>query len=361
MNTGSTKAKTVFITNRGGTHPNRVLYFDSVGADYQYVDFALKWHGLNRSKWIMILSGFLCALRFPKRKTYDLFVTSDPQLPAVLMKRLGLLRSHQKIATYLGSQTLYFIHSDYYSGFTSAFYRFLLKSYDFHICNGDLQKELLHQIVPVDPGKVFVNFNGIGDEKASLLKKVEYQPTSQKLLFIGNIYSNWRIHYKGLDVVIDAFSMLIEKRPELHLIIVGMYDQSLQDLIAKKIPTERRNQIELKGKVNDVSNLFQDCSLYVHCSRGDALPNSLIEALYAGVPAVVSDLTGNHELINQIDPKLVSSVDAHQLFERISYFLDLPKEVKFQYAEKAQRLTRELTRYRAVATFQEIIKQITSR
>lgn len=352
------KPKTVFVTNRGGTHPNRLMYFDSIGADYQYVDFKVRWHGTSAAKWKMLLSGIICALTFPKRRKYKLFVTSDPQLPTVLMKFFFLLRKDQKIASYLGSQTLYFIYSGYYSKFTTFFYKFLLSKYDAHICNGNIQKMLLQKIINVPDQKVFVNFNGIRSDRDEKLRQVKYSPSHENLLFIGNLYSDWRIHYKGIDLLIEAFTILKKSKPKLTLTLIGNYDESLNELIHKIVPKNQRADVRVMGETNDLVAHLENAMLYIHPSRGDALPNSLLEALFSGIPVITSNLTGNFEIVSKIDSKLVCDINVASIVASVLHFYDLNMADKMKYSELAKDSCRDFTVDKAVKEFKSIIDEI---
>lgn len=51
-------------------------------------------------------------------------------------------------------------------------------------------------------------------------------------------------------------------------------------------------RVMLKGWVDDISSLLAESSLFVLASLWDGLPVALIEAVVAGVPAVVTDTGG---------------------------------------------------------------------
>ncbi len=351
------KMNVVFITNRGGTHPNRLRYFDAIGAEYQYVDFRVRWHGTS-SRLRMLISGLVCALTFPDRKRYRIFVSSDPQIPVVLMKIFGLLRKDQRIVTYLGSQTLYFTYSGFFSRYTRALYKFLLRQYDFHICNGPVQADLLRKVAGVSGDKVFENFNGISPIKREVLGRVRYNPASKNLLIIGNMYSGWRLHYKGVDLLLSAFERLKNTHSELTLTIAGEFDQSLTDLISKIVPADYRADVLLPGKVADIAPLFEDAVAYVHPSRGDALPNSLTEAMYAGVPAIASKWTGGKDILELIDRKLVCDLDPESLLSSIEWFLNLDVRDRMSYSNAVKSATSNMTEESAVVRMTEIVEAI---
>src|SRR5690606_21888791 len=145
------------------------------------------------------------------------------------------------------------------------------------------------------------------------LGSVRYNNASANLLIIGNMYSPWRLHYKGVDVLLSAFVRLKSKYAQSTLTIAGEFDQSLKDLIERTIPTEYKDSIHLPGKVSDIEKLFANAVAYVHPSRGDALPNSVTEAMYAGIPTIVSRWTGGKDIIEQIDKRFVCDIDSNSV------------------------------------------------
>jgi glycosyltransferase involved in cell wall biosynthesis len=205
---------------------------------------------------------------------------------------------------------------------------------------------------------VFVNFNGISIGRSESLRSVSYDPRSNTILFVGNLYSDWRLHYKGIDLLLEAFAKLKELYSSLRLIILGDHDASLLTMIEAKNPTVYRSGVEITGYTQDLSTQFSKACLYVHPSRGDALPNSLTEALYAGVPAVVTEWTGGCHLVEQIDRSLVCAMDSNSVFESIRYFFSLPEQTKQAYSAKAKALASDLTAERALAKFNSIIREI---
>lgn len=350
--------KVVFITNRGGTHPNRKLYFNSIGANYEYVDFKVRWHGRPSSKLRMIWSGIVCALSFPNRKKYKLFVTSDLQLPAILMRKIGFLRGDQKVVCYLGSQTLYFIYSKYFSKWNIFYQKWLLKNYDAFICNGSLQADLVKKILPHSEKSIFINLNGVLDDRSEQLQQVAFDPDSKRLLFIGNLYSNWRCHYKGIDLLLASFNVLKKRFPELILDIVGMSDDNLQFIINDKVNKRYQKDVFVHGEQSNISSYLSRAILYVHPSRGDALPNSVLEACYAGIPSVISSVTGYHEKITEIHEGLVCECSVDSCVDAITQYLELPQSEKREISFSTKSAFQVYTQEKAVERFKEVIEQL---
>jgi glycosyltransferase involved in cell wall biosynthesis len=332
---------------------------NSICADYQYVDFKYRWHGLSTSPFRIIISGILCAFSFPKRAEYDIFITSDPQLPAVLMKKLGLLRKNQKIVSYLGSQTLYFTYSGYYSRITRMFYKFLLSSYDYHICNGPMQAELLKNIISVEDYQVRTNINGLKAAKKESLSRLKYDPGSKIIAFIGNLYSDWRLHYKGIDLMLDAIYYLkTNYSQEIKIKLIGDYKSEFVYWLKQRYGESYSDFVILTGKAIDISSELENIGLYLHTSRGDAYPNAVIESLAAGLPAIVSEWTGTKNLVDQVSPEMITKLDVADISNKIMAFFQKDSETKLMLSNRAREVVKHLEEAYAINTFQDIVKNI---
>jgi len=107
------------------------------------------------------------------------------------------------------------------------------------------------------------------------------------ILFLSRI----DIYTKGLDILVEAFSRVARAYPEIKLLLAGYEFDSVKALLGRVSPdiTER---IEYMGFLEgrDKWSLLMGARVFVLPSRHEANPVSLIEALAAGVPVVVSDI-----------------------------------------------------------------------
>lgn len=115
---------------------------------------------------------------------------------------------------------------------------------------------------------------------------------------------------KGFDLLIDAFSSLADACADWDLVILGegAERQALEAQIASKKLNER---VLLPGRVGNAGDWYQRADLYAMSSRFEGFPNTLLEALAYGLPAVSFDcLTGPADLIRDgVDGYLVQPQD----------------------------------------------------
>ena len=106
------------------------------------------------------------------------------------------------------------------------------------------------------------------------------------VLFLGRLDER----RKGLDVLLDAFAILHERVPDLHLILVGPGDPD--DVLADVDPQLRRH-ITCLGRVDEDTKARALASADVYVAPhigGESFGIVLLEAMAAGTPVVASDL-----------------------------------------------------------------------
>lgn len=112
--------------------------------------------------------------------------------------------------------------------------------------------------------------------------------------FIGCVGRLWP--QKRLKDAIWAAELLKAIRDDVHLLIIGEGPQrGALELFIRQ--TELTDRVHLLGHREDVPRLLShfDCLWLV--SEYEGLPNSIMEAMAAGVPVVATDISGNRDLV----------------------------------------------------------------
>ncbi|MCR9253794.1 MAG: glycosyltransferase family 4 protein [bacterium] len=317
----------------------------------------MRWQDKNPSFLRLILSWVVNALSYP-RKDYQYFLVDNLHMSPVLMKKLGLLRSDQKIIVHMGSHTLYFIYSNWFSGMSNKLQRFMLKNYDAIICEGEMAQKLVTKILEHDAPPTYVTFLGPPAERASQLTKIQPDLSSKEILLISHGPIGFRKHYKGLDIMCRAFGLALENDPTMQFRIVGDWEDQVVSECYDLLPEKFRKNLHFTGKVDDINRYLQQASLYLHCSRGDAFPTSSIEAMTAGLVPIVSEWTGTMQVVKEINEDLIVPLDPKIIAERINWYFDLSLDLKKELSEKAKEAVRNYTEEAAVNHYQVVFDQI---
>ncbi|MFZ1285318.1 MAG: glycosyltransferase family 4 protein [Propionicimonas sp.] len=123
---------------------------------------------------------------------------------------------------------------------------------------------------------------------------------------------------KGGAVLLEAFSMLRDRHPQLELIIVGSPRRFPDDELSAKgitwAPFVERQEL--------LSRILPSIDILVYPSLFDGLPYGPMEALASGIPCVVSDYRALPELVG-LDAGRVSRVgDADSVVAAVEELLD---------------------------------------
>jgi glycosyltransferase involved in cell wall biosynthesis len=105
----------------------------------------------------------------------------------------------------------------------------------------------------------------------------------------------------GVDIIAKAFVLAAQKRPHLHMVMLGNGSQAV--LLRKILDLHAGNNqplhVSFPGQVShaDLPRYYRSADLYVSASHSDGTSISLLEALACGLPALVSDIPGNREWV----------------------------------------------------------------
>ena len=179
--------------------------------------------------------------------------------------------------------------------------------------------------------RVFVQTN---NANASWMKLLDlpagHENRSQvRLLFIGD-FSNAR---KGHGILLPALARLIEDGCPMEAWIVGDGKE--------KVTYEEQYQaypaIRFLGRVSNVPELLSSCDMEVVPSLIDSCPNTVLEALNAGIAVYGTNTGGIPDLLQDNSYLFEPNADSIYLFlkkkiEQKRYFKDAEEQKKLRYA-----------------------------
>jgi glycosyltransferase involved in cell wall biosynthesis len=155
----------------------------------------------------------------------------------------------------------------------------------------------------------------------SLLKK-------NHILYVG------RLEYvKGIHVLIDALSLLYQRRPDLNIktTLLGSGNEKYHNLLERNIKKAGiENAIQLAGEVNssEVAELLNKSFLSVIPSLCyESLPNSILESYSCGTPVLASDIGSLRECVTHGETGyLFCPGNAENLSMWLEYCFDHPEK-----------------------------------
>lgn len=142
---------------------------------------------------------------------------------------------------------------------------------------------------------------------------------------------------KNYPLLIKAVSLLSDyERSLIKIKVVGegadSYRAFLLDMVEK---LEVSDVFEFVGNSNDVPQVLSESSLFLMSSAFEGLPIALIEAAMSGLPAIVTNVGGCKEVIDNCDNGVVVPPnDVEAMSKAISFFLH-NQTVMEKYSENA--------------------------
>ena len=130
------------------------------------------------------------------------------------------------------------------------------------------------------PQRQIVYFpNGINTER---IKRVDFKKDIEEKHFL---MLGWDVYRKGVDVLVNALPLL--NRRDFSVCVVGM------DKCEKYLKQNSREAVIFLHPVTDINVLFERSQAFLHISRSEGQSYALLEAIYAGLPVICSDIPEN--------------------------------------------------------------------
>jgi glycosyltransferase involved in cell wall biosynthesis len=160
------------------------------------------------------------------------------------------------------------------------------------------------------------------------------------------------VEQKDYPNLLSAVAQLPEGDWRVLVAGSGPLEESLKARVAELALTDR---VQFIGTRANVESLLNACDGYVMSSRFEGLSMALLEASSSGLPAVVTDVGGNRDLVNDGETGyVVQPANPVALADAMTRLMELPYAERRQIGIAARR--RCLDRYRFEAVGEEWIR-----
>lgn len=143
----------------------------------------------------------------------------------------------------------------------------------------------------VDVKKIRVLVNGVDTVKFSPKAK-RFGSKKVRLVTTGRI-----IETKGIDVLLKALTLILKNYNVMLTVVGDGPDRARLEGIARDLKIS--DKVIFTGKVmpDEMPKYLDDADIFVFPSYKETTPNSLLEAMSAGLPCVVCDIDGVREVV----------------------------------------------------------------
>lgn len=193
--------------------------------------------------------------------------------------------------------------------YTKTLGKWLINSADAFVL---LHENLLPYAAQLGLHKAVVIHGGVG-EKAFARRKPPRDVRKRKgevtITYIGRLES-----VKGWDLILEAAKRITAQRQNVRFLFVGHKQ-------GKDVRNTRR--IRFLGSRDDVANILAATDINVLFSYAEGLPNTVLEAMAAGVPVVASNVGGVSTLVKDGETGLlVPPADVDALVAALERLID---------------------------------------
>lgn len=195
--------------------------------------------------------------------------------------------------------------------------------------------------------------NGVPDEFLATNKE---DVPGRGLLFAGRL----EIYQKGIDILLEQFSVLIKKFPDLTLTIAGGgKDRVKVELLIKKLNLQNNTRIKGRVDIYELKCLYSSSYITVIPSRYESWGMVSLESQACGTPVVASNIPGLRQTLkHQKSGFLFNNTD-----ELISYISSLLNNNKMheQMSHEARRFASGFTWKKQAVLTKEFMEKLIRR
>jgi glycosyltransferase involved in cell wall biosynthesis len=180
-------------------------------------------------------------------------------------------------------------------------------------------KKYREKIVVIPNGVELKEFD-IMASKAECRKRMGFPENGKIILFFGFLS-----HYKGPDVLLDAYSKIRAEHPDTLLVFAG------KGILMEKLKTTVKilhleEHVKFLGYVDNSLKpvCYKACDIFCLPSTmmTECYPLSILESMAAGVPVVASEIGGIPDIIQEgITGMLVNPNDSEDLQKKLIFLL----------------------------------------
>jgi glycosyltransferase involved in cell wall biosynthesis len=154
-----------------------------------------------------------------------------------------------------------------------------------------------------------------------------------------------------------AIARLVPRYPLLRLRVAGDGPRA-QELRALAASLGVADRVALLGHREDVAMLLEEADLFVLPSRSEAFPNSVVEAMAAGLPVIASAVGGLPELVDSgRTGLLVPPDDPVALASALEALVSVPERARAMGDAARTEIARRYSFDRMVRSFEDLYLQ----
>ncbi len=186
-------------------------------------------------------------------------------------------------------------------------------------------------------------------------KKFGISTDAQVVLFLGRVDPR-----KGIDITLESFARVATNYPMAKLVIAGPEEDSyVQTLKQMSSQLKITDQVLFTDYLDSQSRLsaLADADVFILTSYSENFGMAIVEAMYAGLPVVISDRVGIADEIKAGNAGVVVSLDIDAISVKLAQLLS-SSQMRRDLGQKAKALA--FKRYSVESVSMAMYKELTS-
>ena len=285
----------------------------------------IEYIGSNPLKWRSKLCGILS--RYEK-STYAIHLHQAGPSMKVLLTMIGTGFRKKVVFTIHSTFTGYKLHNKIRSYTDGLLSRYVV------CCSNVSYANYPQSLKRMKDSRVLAIQNGVDTERIDGILQGKEEVAHKGVVFA---YVARMIPLKNHNFLID-----VAKRTSQHakFLLIGKEDKS----IIQRIKAEGlEEKFEITGLIprNEVFEKLKNADVYLSTSTLEGLPVSVLEGMYAGMPAVLSDIPQHREVATDKDFVSILPFDEEHWTNEINRFAGMPKELLRSLGEQSRAYVKE--------------------
>lgn len=166
---------------------------------------------------------------------------------------------------------------------------------------------------------------------------------SQDTLLCGGIGELHPI--KGQTYAIQAIEKILKERPEIKISYIIIGSGEIKEKLVEEIKTRGlEGKVFLTGYLQDASAYLKALDYYIFPSLSEGLPYAIVEAGFAEIPVIASNVGGIPEVITHgTEGTLTPSMDPEAIYEALCTYIDNPAQAKSHATTLHDKVAKEFS------------------
>lgn len=164
---------------------------------------------------------------------------------------------------------------------------------------------------------------------------------------------------KDFSTLLDAAAIVIDAEPRAIFLLVGRgVDGTNRELTAQLQARGLEGNVLLSGEQTDMARFYAACDVVCSSSSTEGFPNTILEALAAGVPVVATDVGASARILGRTG-WLVPPRNPHALGAALLSAVSTPSDALAERGNRGRaRVEQEFSIRRMVLAYEEIYRAL---